>query len=137
MKRKSVLFIIANAMILLCGCRTNDPAMMVRKEINTAQISNMNMLRVWGGGIYENDEIMGAWHQWGWKEKADSGFNIHLVTDKLAKNVFLQIGDEEGFFSDDYFDMLPGEEVLIQLETDIPEPELRKVLSIRTLDNVS
>lgn len=67
-------------------------------------------------------------------EKANSGFNIRLVTDKLAKNVYLQIEDEEGFFSDNYFDMLPGEEVVILLETNISEEKLKKVLSIRTLD---
>ncbi len=66
-------------------------------------------------------------------EKADSGFNIRLVTDKLAKNVYLQIEDEEGFFSDNYFDMLPGEEVVILLETNMSEEKLKKVLSIRTL----
>lgn len=68
-------------------------------------------------------------------EKADSGFNIRLVTDKLAKNVYLQIEDEEGFFSDNYFDMLPGEELVIQLETSITEEKLKQVLSVRTLDD--
>ncbi len=40
-------------------------------------------------------------------EKADGGFDITLTTDQLARNVYLQAGDEEGFFSDNYFDLLP------------------------------
>ena len=68
-------------------------------------------------------------------EKVDSGFNIHLKTDKLAKNVFLQIDSEEGFFSDNYFDMLPNEETTIKLDTGMSEEKLKDVLSIRTLDD--
>jgi beta-mannosidase len=66
---------------------------------------------------------------------ADSGFNITLKTDKLAKNIYLQIADEEGFFSDNYFDMFPGEEVSIHLKTKISEAKLKEILTIRTLDN--
>jgi beta-mannosidase len=58
-----------------------------------------------------------------------------LKTDKLAKNVYLQIEDEEGFFSDNYFDMLPGEKVTINLKTDISEEKLNEVLTMRTLDD--
>ena len=67
--------------------------------------------------------------------KADNGFDIALKTDKLAKNLYLQIGDEEGFFSDNYFDLLPNEKVSINLKTDISEEKLNEVLSIRTLDD--
>lgn len=67
--------------------------------------------------------------------KADNGFNIVLKTDKLAKNLYLQIGDEEGFFSDNYFDLLPNEKVSINLKTDISEEKLNEVLTIRTLDD--
>ncbi len=67
--------------------------------------------------------------------KTGNGFDISLSTDKLAKNVYLQIGDEEGFFSDNYFDMLPGDKVTINLETGISEEKLNEVLTIRTLDD--
>jgi beta-mannosidase len=66
--------------------------------------------------------------------KAEQGFEIALKTDKLAKNVYLQIADEEGFFSDNYFDMLPGEKVTINLKTTISEEKLKEVLTLRTLD---
>lgn len=66
---------------------------------------------------------------------AAGGFDITVKTDKLAKNVYLQIGDEEGFFQDNYFDLLPGESVTIHLQTELLEEKLNEVLSIRTLDS--
>jgi beta-mannosidase len=66
--------------------------------------------------------------------KAEQGFDISLNTNKLAKNVYLQIGDEEGFFSDNYFDMLPGEKVTVNLKAKISEEKLKEVLTLRTLD---
>ncbi len=66
--------------------------------------------------------------------KTNSGFNIELKTDKLAKNIYLQIGDEKGFFSDNYFDLLPGDGVSINLKTKIMEAKLKEVLTVRTLD---
>jgi len=46
----------------------------------------------------------------------------------------LQIDDEKGFFSDNYFDLLPGEKVLINLNTKISEAKLKEVLTVSTLD---
>lgn len=66
--------------------------------------------------------------------KTTEGFDITVKTDKLAKNVYLQIADEEGFFPDNYFDLLPGETVIINLKTKISEETLKEVLTLRTLD---
>ncbi|MCD4684229.1 MAG: glycoside hydrolase family 2 protein [Bacteroidales bacterium] len=40
--------------------------------------------------------------------KTTDGYQIVLKTDKLARNVFLSV-DGDGFFSDNYFDLMPGE----------------------------
>lgn len=40
-------------------------------------------------------------------------FEILLTTNRLAKNVYLQCENMEGFFSDNYFDMLPGKDYLV------------------------
>jgi beta-mannosidase len=66
--------------------------------------------------------------------KSGEGFDITIKTDKLAKNIYLQIADEEGFFSDNYFDLIPGESVTINLKTLISEEKLKEVLTLRTLD---
>jgi beta-mannosidase len=66
---------------------------------------------------------------------AEGGFEITLGTDKLAKNLFMTIGDEDGFFSDNYFDLLPGETVKVKLRTAISKEKLDSVFAIRTLDS--
>jgi beta-mannosidase len=64
----------------------------------------------------------------------NGGFEITLSSDKLAKNLYMTIGDEEGFFSDNYFDLLPGQTVKIKLETSLSKEKLQEVLRLRTLD---
>ncbi len=67
--------------------------------------------------------------------KADAGFNIELKTDKLAKNVYLQASGDNGFFSDNYFDMLPGEKTVIHYNTELNENDFKDALTVRTLDD--
>jgi beta-mannosidase len=45
------------------------------------------------------------------------------------------MGSEAGFFSDNYFDMLPGETRIIHLETEISADDLNEALTVRTLDD--
>lgn len=65
----------------------------------------------------------------------DGGCRIVLKTDKLAKNLFMTIGDEEGFFSDNYFDLLPGEKAEITLQTSVELARIKEVFKIQTLDS--
>ena len=48
--------------------------------------------------------------------KTVSGFDITLYAETLQKDVFLYT-NEEGFFSDNYFDLMPGETVIIHFKT--------------------
>lgn len=66
--------------------------------------------------------------------KADGGFEINLNTNKLAKNLYMTIGDEEGFFSDNYFDLIPGQPAKIKLTTSLSHEKLKEVFAIQTLD---
>jgi beta-mannosidase len=68
-------------------------------------------------------------------EKAEDGFDITIKTDKLAKNIYLQIGDEKGFFSDNFFDLLPNGKTTVHLKTAISAEKLNEVLTIRTLND--
>lgn len=57
-------------------------------------------------------------------EQVNDGYQLILQSDKLAKNVL--IGTEaEGFFSDNYFDLLPGERktVLFKTQGILDEPQ--------------
>ncbi len=49
-------------------------------------------------------------------EKTEDGYLLELSSGLLAKNVYLSM-DQEGFFSDNYFDLLPGESRVIHLTT--------------------
>ncbi|WP_321280770.1 glycosyl hydrolase 2 galactose-binding domain-containing protein [Marinifilum fragile] len=67
--------------------------------------------------------------------KEEKNYEINISSDALAKNVFLTLGDEDGFFSDNYFDVLAGESVNIKLETELSLEEIKKVIQLRTLDS--
>ena len=49
--------------------------------------------------------------------KSENGYQITVSTDKLAKNIYFWIDGIEGFFSDNYFDVLPGQPVQIEFQT--------------------
>ncbi len=46
----------------------------------------------------------------------DQGYTITLTSDKLVKDLYLDT-DEKGWFSDNYFDMIPGEKVTVSFKT--------------------
>lgn len=53
-------------------------------------------------------------------ELDDGAYQIWLRSDQLAKNVFLQVENTPGFFSDNYFDLLPGEAVEVIFKPKTP-----------------
>jgi len=61
------------------------------------------------------------------------GYELQLCSQCLAKNIYLTIGDEEGYFSDNYFDLLPGEKVTVNLDTEMSNETIRQVLAWQTL----
>ncbi len=65
-------------------------------------------------------------------KKSPIGYQISITTDKLAKNVFLSI-DYEGFFSDNYFDILAGEHKIIDFKTDKTIENFESRMKILTL----
>jgi beta-mannosidase len=46
----------------------------------------------------------------------NDGYQIIVESDKLAKNILLST-DAEGFFDDNYFDLLPGERKIVLFKT--------------------
>lgn len=47
---------------------------------------------------------------------SEQGYSITLTSDKLVKDLYLDT-DEKGMFSDNYFDLLPGEKVIVSFKT--------------------
>ncbi|MBS2211475.1 glycoside hydrolase family 2 protein [Carboxylicivirga mesophila] len=68
-------------------------------------------------------------------EKVAKGYQITISTDKLAKNLYLSYDEAEGWFSDNYFDLLPGESKTIVFETKEDINDLQKQLLVRTLQD--
>ncbi len=63
-----------------------------------------------------------------------TGYNIRLTCDKLVKNVYLSTS-ARGEFSDNYFDMMPGEWVEVQFATSKKNPKMVDLIIVRSLIN--
>jgi beta-mannosidase len=61
------------------------------------------------------------------------GYTIDLHTDKLARNVFLSTPFTKGDFSDNYFDMLPGESKRLIFKTNTKNPNFASFMFIGSL----
>lgn len=63
-----------------------------------------------------------------------NGFTIKISSDKVAKAVYFS-GFAEGFFTDNYFDLIPGKALEIEYRTDkkITANDFGKMLKIRSL----
>jgi len=66
--------------------------------------------------------------------ESKNGFTIKLATDKVAKDVYLY-GVSDGFFSDNYLNMIPGRPVELEFRTKgkMKLDEFRSLLKIRSL----
>jgi len=65
---------------------------------------------------------------------SEGGFTIKLSSAYLAKNIFISLS-QNGFLSDNYFDLLPCESRTIFCRTEIKLKEFEKDLRIITLQN--
>lgn len=62
---------------------------------------------------------------------------VTLTTSTLAKNVYVSTGHIEGRFSDNYFDLIPNTSKTITFSTDTDIKDLRSILKVRSLANIS
>ena len=65
----------------------------------------------------------------------DKGFRINLSSDKVAKAVYLRADDGDGWFSDNFFNLLPGRPVEVEYYTARPKQveNFTKIFSVRSL----
>lgn len=66
-------------------------------------------------------------------EPAEGGYEVTVGSDVFARGVFLSLEGIENFFSDNYFDILPGEKRTIHVRTAIDRDEMRRQLKILSL----
>jgi beta-mannosidase len=54
-------------------------------------------------------------------KRNDENTYIELRSDTLVRNLYLNLPDREVFFSNNYFDLLPGQIYTIEISGEIPE----------------
>lgn len=69
-------------------------------------------------------------------EPVDAGFEITLAAATLARNVYLYAEGIDGHFSDNFFDLLPGQPVTVVFETADKTADLASTLKVLSLFNV-
>jgi len=55
------------------------------------------------------------------------GFGLALTADALVKNLYLSFEDSDAVLSDNYFDLLPGESVIVQVKSTAAMPPLKSL----------
>ncbi len=69
-------------------------------------------------------------------ENTDKGYIIKLETDYLAKNVYLSFEKNDGFFSDNYFDLIPGRKTGITFTPDAKLLQINDKLKIMSIADI-
>ena len=64
------------------------------------------------------------------------GYRLEIQTEKLAKDVFLSFEDSRGSFSDNFFDLMPGEKKIVVYKTDELMSDPGSRISVRTLSDL-
>lgn len=60
----------------------------------------------------------------------EGGYEITLQSDKLARAVMLSVEGIDNFFENNYFDVLPGQEVKVKVKTKLSQSEFEKQLKV-------
>ncbi|SNR97526.1 beta-mannosidase [Hymenobacter mucosus] len=70
-----------------------------------------------------------------WQQTTDSTYQVTLKSKALAREVWLSLSQGDGFFDDNYFDLLPGQTKTLTFKSEgtTSLAELRKHLTIKTL----
>ena len=65
--------------------------------------------------------------------KTGDDYTVTLQSSKLARNVYISFGDLDVQSSDNYFDLLPGEQTTIHLKSSVGQEQLRAALKVMSL----
>jgi beta-mannosidase len=74
-----------------------------------------------------------SWHV----DSIQDGIRITLKSDKLARGVYLSSPDQEEFYSDNYFDLLPGDARIVDYSGTYTADELKEKLTIKSLNSIA
>lgn len=63
------------------------------------------------------------------------GYRVTLRSDRFARAVYIATGDAESTFSDNYMDIVPGEEVTVDIITKLPYDKLQSQFKVMSLSD--
>ena len=66
---------------------------------------------------------------------AENGFDVTVESNVFARGVFLSLEGIDNFFSDNYFDLLPGEPVTIHIRTALDKTSFDRQLKIESISD--
>ncbi|NDW10790.1 glycoside hydrolase family 2 protein [Dysgonomonas sp. 520] len=66
-------------------------------------------------------------------QAVSGGYEVTLKSDKLARAVMMSIEGIDNFFENNYFDILPGQEVKVKVTTKLSQNEFEKQLKVTSL----
>ena len=66
-------------------------------------------------------------------KKAEGGYDVTLKSDVFARGVFMSLSGIDNFFEDNYFDLLPGKEVTVNVKTDLSLSVFKDQLKVISL----
>ena len=65
--------------------------------------------------------------------KAADGYKLRVTSPVLARDVYVSLGELDADYSDNYFDLLPGQSAEIAIKTQANEDDVRKSLKVISL----
>jgi len=65
--------------------------------------------------------------------KSADGFTLSLKSPALARGVYISFGDADAQLSDNYFDLLPGESVILHVKTAAAQDEIHSAMKVISL----
>ena len=68
--------------------------------------------------------------------KAGDGYDVTIGSDVFARGVFLSLDGIDNFFSDNYFNIMPGEKRTIHVTTPLAEKDFRNQLKLISMGDV-
>ena len=68
--------------------------------------------------------------------EADGGYDVTIGSDRFARGVFLSLEGIDNFFSDNYFNILPGDKHYIHVTTPLQPDEFKSQLKVVSLGDV-
>ncbi len=68
--------------------------------------------------------------------KSAGGYDVEIGSDVFARGVFLSLDGIDNFFSDNYFNIMPGSSRTIHVDTPLDEDEFRRQLKIVSIGDI-